>query len=325
MKCIRWLLALAVSLVAVAPSSSQVLLGPGYGGASFRVAGGRRHVSFSVSIGSVCAPPVYCPPIGRIVVYTPPPLVMVPSSNPLVDAILHESLARQMDPLADVVPPGPGRLPPARQPLPPAPPEQPPPQPPPAPPPPQKKEAPQQEPEKPAPEPKPPRELPSPPLPEDDPHAENARLLGLGQAAFADAEYGRAAERFRQAALIAPAEPLAHFLLAQALLALGKYHDAVLTIHAGLAYQPDWPAFRFRPLELYGANVADYSDHLRHLEEALRRQPDDPTLLFLQAYQLWWDGRRDEAREVFSRARRAGANAADIDRFLHFLPAGRVL
>jgi tetratricopeptide (TPR) repeat protein len=162
-------------------------------------------------------------------------------------------------------------------------------------------------------------------LPEDDPQAESLRLLELGRESFAAGEYGRAAERFRRAAAADPRQVVAHFLLTQALFALGKYPAAVDAAVAGLALAPDWPATPFRPLELYGTNVADYSEHLRRLAEALRLNPDDPDFLFLYAYQLWFDGRRDEARLLFERARRHGADPVAIDRFLMALPAGPVL
>ncbi len=92
-----------------------------------------------------------------------------------------------------------------------------------------------------------------------------------------------------------------------------------------MTLQPDWPAVRFQPLELYGANVADYPDHLRRLEDTLRRFPDDPVLLFLYAYELWFDGRKDEARTLFLRARPGAADPGLIDRFLRALPPAPVL
>jgi tetratricopeptide (TPR) repeat protein len=125
--------------------------------------------------------------------------------------------------------------------------------------------------------------------------------------------------------LVAPRDPVAHFLLAQALLALGKYPESTDALHAGLAVQPDWPAMEFRPLLLYGVNVADYPIHLGRLEAALRDNPADPTLLLLRATQLWFDGRRDEAQELFEKARRAGADADDINLFLRALPPAPVL
>jgi tetratricopeptide (TPR) repeat protein len=137
---------------------------------------------------------------------------------------------------------------------------------------------------------------------------------------MAAGEYGRAAERFRRAADAAPQEALPRLLLAQALLALAKYADAVDALYAGLALEPDWPAATFRPLELYGPNVADYPEHLRRLEDTLARHPDDSLLLFLSGYELWFDGRKDEARLLFRRALPGSARPAVIERFLGAVP-----
>lgn len=162
---------------------------------------------------------------------------------------------------------------------------------------------------------------PLPPLPEANPIAENARLLKLGKEAFAVQEYGRAAQRFRQATTVLPNNAMSQFLLAQALLALGKYHEAIDAIYAGMALQPDWPLQRFQPLELYGEHGAAYPEHLRRLEDTLTKFPNDPVLLFLFAYQLWFDGRKDEARALFLRARPGAGDPAIVDRFLKAKPA----
>jgi hypothetical protein len=165
-------------------------------------------------------------------------------------------------------------------------------------------------------------ELPNPPLPEDDPDAEYKRLLGLGKEAFATGEHGRAADRFRQATRVRPQIAEAHFLLTQALLARGKYVAAYAAAVAGLALKPDWPMSGFRPLDLYGANAADYPDHLRRLETAAADNAGDPAILFVHAYALWFDGRQDEARKAFQRALDAGA---DKDAVARFLRAGAVV
>jgi hypothetical protein len=257
----------------------------------------------------------------------PPPLiVLVPAPRPpriLLDDLGRDGLPRELwegraPPQPPPAPPD-NRLPPPR----PMPPEQlkPP-----------KEEKPKEEKpkeEKPRPEaPKPPvrePELPPFPQPEVDPVAENARLVALGKQAFATLQYGRAAERFRQATRAAPQLPQAHFLLAQALVALGKYRDAVEAINAGMALQPDWPTLRFQPLELYGVNVADYSEHLLQLDATLTRHPGDPVLLFLNAYQLWFDGRKDEARLLFRRVPPGTAGPGVVERFLRAAPGGPVL
>lgn len=141
--------------------------------------------------------------------------------------------------------------------------------------------------------------LPRQPEPELKPKEEAARQVLLGKQAFAAQEYGRAAARFQEAIRVAPEEPPAYFLLAQADFALGKYREATAAIHEGLRRKADWPASDFRPIELYGPNVADYTEHLDQLRQALTQNPRDPALLFLHAYQLWFDGRQDEARALF--------------------------
>jgi tetratricopeptide (TPR) repeat protein len=163
--------------------------------------------------------------------------------------------------------------------------------------------------------------LPRPQQPEDNPIAESARLVGLGKAAFADQLYGLAAERFLQASKLTPNDPMPQFLAAQSLVAQGKYLEAIDAITAGLKLQPDWPSKRFQPLELYGQHVADYPDNLRRLEDTLTKHPNDAALLFLSAYQLWFDGRKDEARVRFQRARPGVPDPTIVDRFLQAKPA----
>ena len=182
------------------------------------------------------------------------------------------------------------------------------------------KPAPRPPPEPPRLPPRDPPDLPPPPGPLNDPRAEHDRLINLGLQAFAEEEYGRAAEFFRRAGATNPGAARSHFLLAQALFTLGKYREAVDAVHAGMRRQPDWPAARFRPLELYGPNVAAFPEHLRRLEAALARHPDDPVLLFLYAYELWFDGRQDEAVPLFERAAPLVPDKGAVERFLQARP-----
>jgi hypothetical protein len=346
MSCIRWSLALLGLGLGAAELRAQAFLDPGpyFGhGRSITYTRASRHRALSLSVGGFAArayaygallpgfvPPP--PPPVVTVVYTPPPpppqLVVVSPTRILVDGLPLDILPRDRQEMPPAAEP-PERLPPpalpgenagafrpldpgnrerARRPLPPEPPP---------PPPPKKPEAPKP--------PEQPKEPPRPPRPENDARPEHVRLLDLGRRAFAALEYGRAAQRFRQATQVAPAEPTAYFLLAQALFALGKYDDAVAAIHAGMERDPDWPKGRFRPLELYGPNVADYAEQLQRLDDVVKRHPDDPVLLFLSAHQLWFDGRKEEARPLFRRARAGLAHPADADRFLRALPAPAVI
>jgi hypothetical protein len=215
---------------------------------------------------------VYSPP-PRQVVFTPPPLT--PPAPPRQPA--EPVQPPKPKPPADNAP---GGFRPVR-------PEEPKPPPKPAEPP--RKEKPKEK----------PPELPRPPFPQSDPRAEGARLTALGLEAFAAAQYGRAAQRFRQATQVNPNDSRAYFLLAQAEVALGKYDEAVEAIYQGMRIDPDWPTANFRPVTLYDGNVADWPEHLQRLQEALARHPNDAVLLFLNAYQLWFDGRQDEARALF--------------------------
>jgi hypothetical protein len=161
--------------------------------------------------------------------------------------------------------------------------------------------------------------LPNPERPEDNPKDEHARLVKLGMEAFAAQQYGRGAERFRRA-LAVDDRANVHFLLAQAEFALGKYFEALDAIAAGLKLDPNWPASPFRPQTLYGPDGADFTEQLQRLQTSLSRHPDDPVLLFLYAYQLWFDGRRNEALPLFQRAAAVSPDKAAIERFFQAKP-----
>lgn len=339
--------ALLIALACCGPVGAQVPIYPGVHGTSGLFVGGlyrggRLNVGFSAYLPGRYGYGYYAPfyPAGYVnrttivQLYTPPPIVIAPALPrfafvnepvlapgqrvPLIEApprdplpegrplpgepagvfrpIRPEDRARAQQPMLPEVPPPPDvpRPPDVHRP-----------------------------PVKPVPPPKarPPEQLPLPPQPQANPRAEAARLIALGRDAFANQEYGRAAHRFRQAMAAAPDESLPHFLHAQALLALDKYAQAVEAIHEGMRRQFDWPQVRFRPQELYEPDLAGYREQLHRLEEVLSRHPDDPILLFLYGHQLWFDGRKDEARVLFQRAAPRARDRTFIDRFLKALPA----
>src|SRR5207253_7172266 len=118
------------------------------------------------------------------------------------------------------------------------------------------------------------------------------------------------AQRFRDATKLTPADALPYFLLGQALFASGRYPEAVAAIRAGVQLRPDWPTERFPPRDPYGANVADFEDQLRRLRLSLEEFRDDADLLFLLGYELWFDGKPDEARAFFLKARLGAVDPA---------------
>jgi hypothetical protein len=137
---------------------------------------------------------------------------------------------------------------------------------------------------------------------EADPAKEAARLVALGRAAFAEGQYGRAAEQFERAIAADPKHAPAHFLKAQAAFAAGRYTDAVNAIRAGLELDPAWPAGAFDPKEPYGAKADAFAAHLAELRRAAAANPGEPALEFLLGAQLWFTGEKAEARKWFDAA-----------------------
>jgi hypothetical protein len=165
-------------------------------------------------------------------------------------------------------------------------------------------------------EPKPP---PEPPPPVVEPADPLERLIKQGKEAFAAQEYGSAALRFRQAIATEPKQALPYFFLAQAQFALGKYPEAVAAIRDGMRRQPNWPESSFHPRkDLYAGNELDFLAYLKRLRKVREENPDNPTFLFLLAYQLWFDHQEIEARPIFVQARplTPEADRTFIDQFL---------
>lgn len=357
MKHVRWLAALLLLCAWVADLWPQfppfVPPPPGAGTVTFGVRGRGRHFSYSASVTNTYGwgylpyyPPFGLPP-SRVTVFNvvtppptvvvnPPPMIVMPPAQVIIDrggddelaAVPRRRPAEFDDPdRFDVFP---RRQPPRNEehaaevpearppPLPgdpagvfrPVGPED--------------RFRPRPKPEREPPAPVPPREPRPQPRPDDEPRDPYARRLKLATESFARQEYGRAERLFLQVTAEHPADADAHFLLAQARFALGKYREAVASIHAGMRLRPDWPTAGVRPRTLYGPNPADLAEQLERLRAALGRFPDDPVLLFLLGYQLWFDERREEARPLFERARPLAPDRTFIDRFLQAAPAQAV-
>ncbi len=296
-------------LLAAAPAPAQTVIittSGLYDGGGIRISHHHHHADLPIFLGGYgmqgyfVGPPVYGPVINQqvtIINYRPP-------IGPLPAPFINDDLTRAILPRPEPeIPLTPRPLPERRQP--------------------EAAPAPRLEQPNPPPAPKPP-DLPPFPAPKPERRGENLRPLDQGKEAFADTDYGLAAQRFRQARDGQPRDATASFLLAQAQFALGKYQDAMDALDAGLDLDPNWPTTDFHPLDLYGIHVALYSEHLRRLDDAVTRFPNDPVVLFLNAYEMWFDGRRDEARALFVRARAAGADPVRVERFLRALPPGGV-
>jgi hypothetical protein len=150
------------------------------------------------------------------------------------------------------------------------------------------------------------------------PRAEADRQIESGRDSFAKEQFGRAVERFRQATALIPDDAIAWLMMAQAQFAIGKYDEAAASIAAGVKRQPDLPLADFKPRAMYRAIPFAFDMHLFDLRNALAAGPDDPRLLFLLGVQLWFDGRRDEAKPLFEKAAMLAIDPAPAQAFLKF-------
>jgi tetratricopeptide (TPR) repeat protein len=159
---------------------------------------------------------------------------------------------------------------------------------------------------------------PPAPKPQDelDQKAEMQRLLRKGNDAFGQGDYKQALGLYQQAIAAAPLEPTAYFHLAQAHVALGKLSEAGVAIERGMRLHANWPLAPFQPRALYRDLAGDYQRHLGMLADEVGKNLNDESLLFLLGYQLWFDGKRDEAVTLFQRAGALAHDTTLIDRFL---------
>lgn len=172
--------------------------------------------------------------------------------------------------------------------------------------------------DEPVPEPKPAVKPKVEPKPRDelDRRADVQKLIRVGNDAFAQGDYAKAAKSYQQATDSAPLEPMGFFHLAQAQLAQGKFAEAGISIQRGLMLKPDWPDAPFDARSLYGETPGHFDRHLALLAELVAKNKNDDGLLFLLGYELWFDGKKDEARVLFKRAAALTLNPLHVERFL---------
>ena len=161
---------------------------------------------------------------------------------------------------------------------------------------------------------------PPPPAPKQPkkltPREKAMSQILLGKAALVNQQYGLATQRFRLATLEDPKFALSYFYLAQGQLALNQYDDAAKTIYEGLDMDPNWPKSKFRPRkELYKGIEPEFDKQLDRLGKVAKANPKSENILFLEAYQLWFDGQQALALKKFAQARKLSVNPVYIDLF----------
>jgi hypothetical protein len=128
------------------------------------------------------------------------------------------------------------------------------------------------------------------------------QLMADGDREFANQQYRRAAAKYREAIARAPDYPPSHLRAGHAYIATGDYDLAVTYLAMGfeLARTTERPGFSLE--DLYRGNNLAKEQHHEALADAVLRQPDDGSLLFLSAIVQHYDGRPLQARDYFRRA-----------------------
>jgi tetratricopeptide (TPR) repeat protein len=154
-------------------------------------------------------------------------------------------------------------------------------------------------------------------VPEDfEADAAVQKALRAGNAAFALGQYQNALKQYEQAQAAAPLNPLPAFHIGQVYFAQGQYGKAVAVLQRGLKWHAKWPEGNFAVRALYGDRTAAFQEQLDKLAQAVEANPADDSLLFLLGYQLWFDGKREEAVALFKRASALRVGGVHLDRFL---------
>lgn len=149
------------------------------------------------------------------------------------------------------------------------------------------------------------------------------RLIDQGDVEFVARRFAQALSRYREAATAARDLGEAQFRQGFALIAVGRYADAVKAFQRGLRLDPDWPESEFRLDDLYGVNKPAKLEHLDALRKAVAAHPHDADLLFLLGVCLYFDGQMDAAAPFLRRAANVlGPVGADhLTGFLKHLPS----
>jgi hypothetical protein len=151
--------------------------------------------------------------------------------------------------------------------------------------------------------------------------ARAGKFVGYGDMNFGKQKYLPAVERYKTAAQIAPDVAEVYFRQAYALVALGKYGEAVKAFRRGLGIRSQWHDSTFRLNQLYGDGQVAKISHLENLAKVVETNPLDADLLVVLGIELFFDGQHERSELFFARAAQLGANE---DRLLDdFIPQPR--
>lgn len=128
------------------------------------------------------------------------------------------------------------------------------------------------------------------PAPPEDP-------MALGDLLLREGDYEGAAAAYRKVVEAEPDNSVAKFALADALFALGRYHEAAYMARKGLTQDPGWLDAEVDKARLF-KDLAEFDRLLGMLQASASASAYDNAIWFLLGYQLFYAGRLDEARSA---------------------------
>jgi len=127
------------------------------------------------------------------------------------------------------------------------------------------------------------------------------KAMDAGVRAFLAGEYSLASRQFVLAAQLNQGDAASRLHAAHALVALGRYDEASLSVRRALQLQPK---LVFLPLDIRGdyGRIKDFDEHTRKLRDAASQAADNANLWFLLGYWDFFSGRADRARLSLQKA-----------------------
>ncbi|MFP4056276.1 MAG: tetratricopeptide repeat protein [Candidatus Brocadiia bacterium] len=164
-----------------------------------------------------------------------------------------------------------------------------------------------------------PAAAPPKPSPIDDAGLSADQLVDIADTLFAQGRFERAAEAYRAAAHKKPDDPMTAFALGHGLFAVGAYAEAAGALRRGLRLYPDFVGVRMDRRHFYG-DPAAFEAQLQRLEAFVAAHPDDRPARFLLAYNYFFSGQRQAAREHFQAL---GPGDSEAQMFLRHMARGK--
>ena|GEM_PF-7122768 len=121
-----------------------------------------------------------------------------------------------------------------------------------------------------------------------------ADAMSDGLLAFRNADYAQAVRNFIRAAKVNQGDPASRIHAAHAMVAIGRYHEALPALRRAFQLQPKIAYLALDIRRDYGPK-ADLDAHLKELAGAAREAKDDPALWLLLGYYQFFSGREGKA------------------------------